>query len=88
MSAGDIDSARGAGSGLRWLWLSAVILVLDQLTKWLAVSTLRPYESVRIAPLLNLTLTFNPGAAFKCSAQTIPSILAARFITKLNLCPR
>jgi signal peptidase II len=48
----------------RWLWLSLLVVVLDQATKWLAVGLLDPYRPVPLAPLLNLTLMFNEGAAF------------------------
>jgi signal peptidase II len=47
-----------------WLWLSLLVVVLDQATKWLAVGLLDPYRPVSIAPLLNLTLMYNEGAAF------------------------
>ena len=47
-----------------WLWLSAVVLLLDQLTKWLVLAALEPYQVVELLPNLNLTLMFNTGAAF------------------------
>ncbi len=48
----------------RWLWLSILILVADQVTKWLVMARLEPFEVVPIVPHLNLTLMFNTGAAF------------------------
>ena len=48
----------------RWLWLSALVVVLDQVTKWLAEAMLDPYQPVPLAPLLNFTLMYNEGAAF------------------------
>ncbi len=48
----------------RWLWLSIVIIVLDLLTKQWANSALLPYQPVPLIPHFNLTLMFNPGAAF------------------------
>jgi signal peptidase II len=51
-------------SGLAWLWLAALVILLDQLTKWWAVSVLSPYEPMAILPIFNLTLAFNHGAAF------------------------
>jgi signal peptidase II len=47
-----------------WLWLSAAVLLLDQLTKWLVLAALDPYQVIELAPNLNLTLMFNTGAAF------------------------
>jgi len=48
----------------KWLWLSAVVIVLDQLTKYVAVTRLQEYQSVSFLPLLDLTLMYNKGAAF------------------------
>jgi len=48
----------------RWLWFSALVIVLDQTTKWLAVVMLDPYRPLPLVPLLNLTLMYNEGAAF------------------------
>ncbi|MES9812751.1 MAG: signal peptidase II [Candidatus Thiodiazotropha sp.] len=48
----------------RWLWLSLLVILLDQSTKQLAESTLTLYESVRVLPFFDLTLLYNKGAAF------------------------
>jgi len=48
----------------RWLWLSMLVVVLDQATKWLAAAMLDPYRPLPLVPLLNLTLMYNEGAAF------------------------
>jgi signal peptidase II len=48
----------------RWLWLSLLVVGLDQATKWLAESLLEPYQPLLLAPSLNLTLMYNEGAAF------------------------
>ena len=53
-----------------WLWLSAAIIVLDQLTKGLALAWLEPHRPLTVlAPYLNLTLMFNEGAAFSFLAD-------------------
>jgi signal peptidase II len=49
---------------LHWLWLSLFILVADQISKQLAESAIQLYERVALLPYLNLTLTYNRGAAF------------------------
>lgn len=49
---------------LRWVWLSALVVALDQYTKSLAVSYLSPYDSVSVLPGFDLTLVHNTGAAF------------------------
>ena len=47
-----------------WLWLSAVVILLDQISKWIVLGTLHPGESRYVAPFFNWVLTFNSGAAF------------------------
>ncbi len=54
----------------RWLWLSMLVIVLDQATKWLAAAMLDPYRPLPLVPLLNLTLMYNKGAAFGFLAGT------------------
>lgn len=49
---------------MKWLWLSAAVLLVDQVTKQLALIWLAPYERLPVTPFFNLTLVFNPGAAF------------------------
>lgn len=48
----------------RWLWLSIAVIALDLLTKQWATSALLPYQPVPLIPYFDLTLVFNPGAAF------------------------
>ncbi len=49
---------------MRWLWLSVMVVVIDQLTKALASEMLALYEAVPVLPGFNLTLMHNTGAAF------------------------
>jgi len=49
---------------LKWLWLSVVVIALDQLTKYLVSDSLRLFESIPLLPSLNLVLAHNTGAAF------------------------
>lgn len=49
---------------LKWLRLSFVVLILDQLSKLTIVSMMRLYESIQITPFFNLTYVRNTGAAF------------------------
>ncbi len=50
---------------LRWLWLSAALVVADQATKWLAVKALLGQGPVVVVPgFFNFTLVYNTGAAF------------------------
>ncbi|MEM9304563.1 MAG: signal peptidase II [Pseudomonadota bacterium] len=54
----------GGRSALAWLALSAVVIVLDQWTKLIAVGALDLYQSIPVFPGLNWTLLHNYGAAF------------------------
>ena len=47
-----------------WLWLAALVVLLDQISKWLALGALHLGETRYFAPFWNWVLTFNPGAAF------------------------
>jgi signal peptidase II len=49
---------------LKWFWLSAVVLLLDQGSKLLADARLVFYEPVPLLPFFNLRLAYNTGAAF------------------------
>ena len=51
-------------TGLFWLWISAVVIFIDQLTKKLIVNAFEYYESLQILPFFNLTYVRNKGAAF------------------------
>ena len=50
--------------------MAITVVVADQLTKWLALAALAPYQPVTLAPGLNVTLAFNPGAAFSFLASS------------------
>lgn len=49
---------------LRLLWLSLVVVVLDQWSKYWIVDNFREYEVLTVWPVFNLTLVYNTGAAF------------------------
>jgi len=49
---------------LGWLWLSAVVIILDQLAKWMAEASLVEKVPMAVFPHLNMTLSYNYGAAF------------------------
>ena len=54
---------------LKWLWISIAVIVLDQLTKYLATDMLIYADPVAVVPFLNLTLLHNTGAAFSFLSQ-------------------
>ena len=62
--------ANPSPNALSWLGLSAVLLVLDQWSKWLAVEHLEFQSPVPFVPgFWNWTLTHNTGAAFSFLAD-------------------
>jgi signal peptidase II len=49
---------------IKWYWLSALVIVLDQISKQLADTQLVFHQAVMMFPGFNLTLMYNEGAAF------------------------
>ncbi len=49
---------------LRLLWLSLLVIVLDQASKWAIMANFSEYEVMTVLPVFNLTLVYNTGAAF------------------------
>ncbi len=54
---------------LIWLWVAALTIGLDHLTKWLASAHLVYADPQAILPFFNLTLLHNTGAAFSFLAH-------------------
>lgn len=52
-----------------WFGLAALVIVLDQISKWIVLDTIRYGETIYVAPFWNWVLTFNPGAAFSFLAD-------------------
>ena len=49
---------------LKWLWLTTVVIVLDQVTKYVASTELQFHVPVAVMPSFNWFLAHNTGAAF------------------------
>jgi len=49
---------------LKWLGVSALVILIDQATKYLVAQSFSMNEAVALAPFFNLVLVYNPGAAF------------------------
>ena len=54
---------------LKYLSITGLVIVLDQVSKWWMISWLSLYETVAIMPYFNLTMAHNHGAAFSFLAQ-------------------
>jgi len=53
-----------SSSGIRWLWISVVIIVVDQLSKLWIERTMVLGESFTVLPVLDIVRAHNSGAAF------------------------
>lgn len=51
-------------SGLGWLWIAGIVILLDHYSKLWMTGHLLPFESFPILSIFNFTLAFNKGAAF------------------------
>ncbi len=49
---------------LKWLWLTALVVLLDQISKQAAINLLALHDPQTFLPFFNFTLTYNKGAAF------------------------
>jgi len=58
-----------AASGWRWLPLTALVIVADQMAKAWIQHHFFLYERLRVLPVLDIILTYNPGAAFSFLAD-------------------
>ena len=58
-------------NAVSWLLLSALVIALDQVSKWWALANLQPYQPVAVIDkFLNWMLAFNTGAAFSFLADS------------------
>lgn len=56
-------------SSLQWLWLTAIFLIIDQITKQWVAGSMELYQSINILPFFNITYAQNHGAAFSFLAD-------------------
>lgn len=68
-SSSSESSKRLLPGQLCWLWLTGVVIALDQITKHMVVARFDLYERLEVMPFFNLTLAYNPGAAFSFLAD-------------------
>jgi signal peptidase II len=82
---------------LIWLWLSALVIVVDQITKRIVDTTMQLYQSIELIPYFQLTYMRNQGAAFSflsgaggwqrwffIALAVIASVLICFWLKKLN----
>jgi signal peptidase II len=64
-----VTSLPAAASGWRWLPLTVAVIVLDQLSKAWMLHHFFLFERMHLAPVLDIILTYNTGAAFSMLAD-------------------
>jgi signal peptidase II len=62
-----IDNPVGA-SGIRWLWISLLVIVVDQLSKLWIERTFELGDTIAVLPVLDIVRAHNTGAAFSFMA--------------------
>lgn len=80
--------APSQGRHARWFYVTLAaltIVVLDQVTKWLALDRLDPGDPVPVIWLLQFNLTSNTGAAFSLGRDLGPFIAMAAVVVLLLL---
>ena len=81
---------------VKWLWVSLLVIILDQAAKQIAETLLIPHQAVNLLPFFDWYLTYNTGAAFSFLANAggwqrwlftaiaiIMSVLIVQWIRKL-----
>jgi signal peptidase II len=51
-------------TGLTWLWITVLVIMIDRFTKIWVTDHLIAYEPLKLHAMFNLTLAYNTGAAF------------------------
>jgi len=60
---------RAGIQSLRWWWLTAPLILIDQLTKWIVSVELDEFDKINILPFFDLVRFHNEGAAFSMLAD-------------------
>lgn len=62
---------------VHWLWLTALVMLVDQISKQLVVKNMAWYDVVPLMPHLNLVHLRNTGAAFSMFSDASPLVFVA-----------
>lgn len=60
-----------------WLWLSALVIAADQVTKQLVVNNMALFDRIEITSFFNLVYVHNTGAAFSVMSSAAPWFFVA-----------
>jgi signal peptidase II len=61
--------SRESFASFKWLWITALVVILDYFTKQWASSAFEYAQSLEVLPIFDLTLLHNTGAAFSFLAE-------------------
>jgi signal peptidase II len=85
-------------SGLSWLWLTLLCLIVDQISKHQVVGSMELYQSIEVFSFFHITYVHNLGAAFSFLADqggwqrwfftTVAAIASIVFIVWLAKTPK
>jgi signal peptidase II len=64
-----IFSNKNSSHFMMWMFIALLVIILDQLTKFVTLSQIAQHSSRRITSFLNWVLVYNPGAAFSFLAD-------------------
>ena len=56
-------------TSLRWLWITAIFLIIDQISKQWVTGSMELYQSINVLPFFDITYAQNHGAAFSFLAD-------------------
>ena len=59
-------------TNVHWLWLSAGVMLSDQISKQMVIRSIERFESLELLPVLNLVHLQNRGAAFSMMSHMPP----------------
>ena len=62
---------------VHWLWLAALVIIVDQVSKQLVVNSLQLFDRIELTPFLNLARVHNTGAAFSIMSGAAPWFFVA-----------
>jgi signal peptidase II len=68
----DQENSQGAIAGrasLRWLIISFVVIIADQISKWVVISNMLEFQRIYLIPSFDLVRYHNTGAAFSLFAD-------------------
>lgn len=78
------------GTGIHWLWLALIVLILDQVSKYIVTQYFPYNKPAYVFSFLNITLEHNKGAAFSFLSQqgslAVALFIGSAVVVSLVLC--